>query len=99
MQLTDAGDHDDMAVFPVSHNGQDGLDDVDVGEEIDLKNLIHQAYSPTALCQLFDSTNNSFRTHQSAETQHLQKRDVPSLAAHKSTSMRPNASTASATAD
>jgi hypothetical protein len=41
VRLTDSRDHDDVAVLTFSHDRQDGFDDVDIGEEVYLKDLIH----------------------------------------------------------
>jgi hypothetical protein len=48
-----------MTVLPFSHYWQDGFDDVDIGKEVDLEDLVHQAYSAIALSQLFYSTDHS----------------------------------------
>jgi hypothetical protein len=69
--LTDTSDHDNMPILPLPHYRQNCLDDVDVGEKVDLENLIHQTYSTTALCKLLDSANHSLNEHQSAKTQDL----------------------------
>jgi hypothetical protein len=66
MRLTDAGNHDDMPILPFPHYWQDGLDDVDVGEEVDLEDFVNQTYSATALCQLFHSADYSLNRCHSA---------------------------------
>lgn len=98
MGHTDPRDDDHVPILPFAHHGQDGLDDVDVGEEVYLEDLIHKADSSNALCQLFNGSNDSYRVSGISSTSLLETELVPSLAAQSSTSIRPNASTASATA-
>lgn len=59
-KLTDSGDYDDMSLLPLPHNGEYSFDDIHVGKEVDLEDLIYQTDCPTALGQFFDSTNDSF---------------------------------------
>jgi hypothetical protein len=89
-----------MAILSLPHDGENGLDDVYVGEEIDLKDLVDQADRATTLCQLFNSSNDGCveKTPRVSEIMTRNLGWLPSLAAHKRTSIRPNASTASATA-
>lgn len=58
-QLTDTRDHDDVAILPLPHDRQDSLDDVDIREEVDLKNLIHQTFGAITLSQFLDGANYS----------------------------------------
>lgn len=47
-----------MAILPIAHDGQGGFDNIHIGEEIDLENLVHKADGSTALCQFFDSPDH-----------------------------------------
>lgn len=58
--LTYSSDHDDVSVLPFTHHRQDSFDDVDVGEEVDLEDFVHEADRSAALSQLLDSTNDSY---------------------------------------
>jgi len=40
-QLTYTSYDYDVTVLPFSHHRQDGFDDVDVGKEVDLEDLVH----------------------------------------------------------
>jgi hypothetical protein len=98
VRLTDSCDYDDVAVFTFSHDRQDGFDNVDIGEEVNLKDLIHQTYGAITLSQLFDSADHSYDGVNITLQRIMNQWVLPSLAAHRSTSIRPKASTASATA-
>ena len=58
---TDPGNYDHVAVLPFAHHRQDGFDDVDICEEVDLEDLINEADGTTALCQFFNGSNDSYR--------------------------------------
>lgn len=47
-----------MTVLSFTHNGQYGLDDVDVGKEVGLKSVLHQHNGLAALRQFFDGTDD-----------------------------------------
>lgn len=87
-----------MTVLPFSHRWEDGFDDIHVGEEVDLEDLVYKADCSTTLRQLFDGANDSCTVTQVSSEQVYDPIALPSLAAQSNTSMRPNASTASATA-
>jgi hypothetical protein len=57
---TDSGRHNYVAVLSFAHDGEHGFDDVDVGEEVGLECVLHECDGPTALRQLFDSTDDGF---------------------------------------
>ena len=66
-QPTDAGDDDDMTVLSCSHVGKYGFDDVHVGEEVDLEDLIHKTYCSAALSQLLHGADYSCENNILAE--------------------------------
>jgi hypothetical protein len=56
-----------VTILSFSYDGKHRFDDVHVGEEVDLKDLIYQAYCSTALSQLFYGTDNSYKSHRLVE--------------------------------
>ena len=54
---TDAGQHDEVAVAPLAHARQHGLDQVDVGEEVDLERVVHEAGRVRRLGELLDGAD------------------------------------------
>jgi hypothetical protein len=87
-----------VTILPFSHRWEDGFDDVYVGEEVDLEDLVYKTDCSTTLRQFFDGTNDSCTVTQVSSEQVHDPIALPSLAAQSNTSMRPKASTASATA-
>jgi hypothetical protein len=87
-----------MAVLSFPHDGQYGFDDVDVGEEVGLKRVLHESECPITLRQLFYGTNDSWKSSVDSRKKNLEGDHPPSLVLPSKTSTRPKASTASATA-
>lgn len=59
-KLTYSCDYNDMAILPFSHHGKYSFDNVHIGEEVDLKNLVYKAYGPVALGQFLNGANDSY---------------------------------------
>jgi hypothetical protein len=96
--VTYARYHNHVTVLPFSHRWEDGFDDIHVGEEIDLEDFVYKTNCSATLRQFFDGANDSCTIIQVSSEQVHDSIALPSLAAQSNTSMRPNASTASATA-
>jgi hypothetical protein len=57
-QLTYSCDDNDVAIFSRPHYREDRFDNVHIGEEVDLEDLVHQANGPATLSQLFHGPDN-----------------------------------------
>ena len=60
MRLTDPCQHDDMAILPFAHRGQNCFDDIDIGEKVRLKGILHEVNGPATLRQFLHGTDDSF---------------------------------------